>query len=672
MQVLQKPRFTALMLACTLAAGLISGAAGPSEARAAAEVPPVLEDTREVEQFADAFFEQPEIKEHLAGAALAIVKDGKVLLQKGYGYADTDRSIPVDPERTVFRVASISKVITATAVMQLAEQGKVDLNSDLSAYTGGLQIPNETGAPLALKHLLTNATGFAYGDTSESITTDLTREAPIKSYILENKPTVVRKPGDYYRYDNFGFTLQGYVLEQVTGQPFGEYVEKHIFEPLRMVNSSFRLTPGILANLAASYNVLGQPHPIYATVPTELPGGGMLSTGSDMARFMLAQLNEGRLGEESILKEETVAEMQKPQLAIHPQLPNMAYGFEYADQQNYNGRYMIEKAGDMEGFHSGMWLIPEEKAGVFITVNNDYDIRKPFIQAFMNHYYPDVAKSKSASPAAHKPSTDLEQLTGTYSDLRNRMWTTRIRVDNGVLIAQDPLGVHKLSEMEPLLFEDEQGTKAAFKLDSSGKVQAFYYDAKSDSWAEKMPEPQLYRDVMPEHAYAPYIYHLRQLTVLDGSNEEEVFHPEQPITRGQFVHWMIRWSGIAPSSGAPAFSDVADSPYAKEIQAASEFGLIEGTSDGRFQPQALLTRQEAAAMVWRMAFNYLHAEPKEAQLSGITDDWAADAVRFVAAKHLYGPEVQAGQEGSVDYKSREHILKQEAAALLSLFADHLF
>ncbi|MFD3262226.1 serine hydrolase domain-containing protein [Paenibacillus lentus] len=134
-------RATAIALTFTVATGLLGGIGSLSKV-SAAPLGGGPQDPKEVEQFADQFFNRPEIKESMAGAAFVVVKGDKVLLNKGYGYADVEKKLPVDPNRTLFRVASISKVITATAVMQLAEQGKIDLNKDLSAYLGDVRIPN--------------------------------------------------------------------------------------------------------------------------------------------------------------------------------------------------------------------------------------------------------------------------------------------------------------------------------------------------------------------------------------------------------------------------------------------------------------------------------------------------------------------------------------------------
>lgn len=642
---------------------------GPGPGVSAESGPAGPQAPEEVERFVDAFFNQPDIQKQMAGAAVAVVKDDRVLLNKGYGYADVEQKLPVDPDRTIFRVASVSKVITATGVMQLAEQGKLDLNADVSKYLGEVRIGNRTDVPLTMRHLLMNATGFEYGDLSDSTTTDLSKEVSLKQYILDNSPTIIRQPGQFYRYDNLGFTIQGYVIEQVTGRPFGDYVQKHIFQPLGMTNSDFRLTSENLKRLAVPYNQLGDIFPTFATVPTEFPGGGMLSTSSDMARFMMAHLNGGKIGSTAILSEATTRDMLKPQLAIHPKLPNMAYGFEYSNRQDANGQYVIEKSGDVQGYHTGMWLIPDQKVGVFITVNKDFELRQPFFRAFMNHFYPAAGKQADA----HEPlSTSLAEFEGTYSDLRNRMWTSRIRAEDGKLIVQDPLGEHVLHEIEPLLFQDDQGVKAAFKRNEKGEVQAFYYDLKLDSWSEKLPRPRPYDDVGPQHPYAAYIGHLRQLDVIGEESGDNLFRPEQPITREQFIGWIIRWSGLAPSKQKPVFADVADSPYAQHIQAAQELGLIQGSGGDRFFPQQPLTRQEAATIVWRMAFNHLHATPKEAKIASNTDSWAVEGVRFAVAKVLYGPEVIADQNGVIDYRPTQPMLRQEAAVLLSRFADHLF
>ncbi|AZK47569.1 serine hydrolase [Paenibacillus lentus] len=653
--------------AVILANAIGGGGIVPGITAAALEQGP--QDPQEVAQFLDNFFAESEIKENLAGAVVVVVKGEKMLAKKGYGYADMERKLPVEPDRTVFRIASASKVITAMAVMQLAEREKIDLNADLSEYLGGVRIPNQTGTPLTMRNLLTNSTGFDYGDTSELTTADLNREVSLTSFIKNSIPTVVREPGKYYSYDNLGFTMQGYVIEQVTGQPFEDYVREHIFHPLGMTNSDFRFTAKVKEQLAVPYNVMGEQIADYATVPTVLPTGGMFSTGTDMGKLMMAYLNGGKLGDKQVLEEKTAAEMISPQLAIHSKLPNMAYGFEYSNQQIYNGRNVVEKGGDIPGYHSAMWLLPDENVGLYVNVNKDFELRLSLLDAFMDHYYPE---KPSAGSKQVPEISSLTQFEGVYSDLRNRMWTTRIQADKGMLIATDPLGERRLRQIEPLLFEDENGVKAAFALNEDGTVKAIYYDQKSDSWSIKLQPPSAYPDIADDHPYAPYIYHLRQLEVIGEESKEAAFEPDKPISRGEFIAWFIRWAGIAPSRQAPVFSDVQISPYAKEIQAAYEFGVIKGSGSDRFSPEQPITRGEAATIVWNLASIHLKAAPEEVKLSGTTDSWAQKGVKYVIAKGLYGPDITEKAHGAVDYRSQEAMLRKEAAAVLSKFADNLF
>lgn len=157
-------------------------------------------------EFSDQFFAQKEVQEQMVGAAVVVVKDGEVVRNQGYGYADAAARKPFDADQTVFRLASVSKLLTSVGIMQLAEAGKVDLDKDVQAYLPHLQISNHTGSPLTIKHLMTHTPGFDLGRSTE----------PGKAYTLEEYvqaavPAVTRKPGEAYSYNNYGFSLLGYL-----------------------------------------------------------------------------------------------------------------------------------------------------------------------------------------------------------------------------------------------------------------------------------------------------------------------------------------------------------------------------------------------------------------------------------------------------------------------------
>ena len=229
---------------------------------------PIPLTTDSAAKFADAYFSRPDVKEQLTGALFLVVKDGKILLNKGYGYADVASKKPVNPDTTVFRMASIAKVVTTTAVMQLAEQGKIDLDHDISEYMGGITIPNKTGVHF-VKNLMTHTTGYDYTDSSKTAS-----NVSLDDYVKEHIPTVIRKPGEAYRYDNMAFEQQGYIVQNVSKLPFETYTKKYIFKPLGMNSTDFAMTSDVKSNLAKGYDSRGNEIPVYDNYPEIFPSEG--------------------------------------------------------------------------------------------------------------------------------------------------------------------------------------------------------------------------------------------------------------------------------------------------------------------------------------------------------------------------------------------------------------
>ncbi|MFD0713296.1 serine hydrolase [Paenibacillus sp. GCM10027626] len=655
-------------LALALVAVLILPA--PAYAAATPASPAGATDAKEVETFMDGFFKRKDIRDTLAGAVVVIVKGDKTLLKKGYGYANIESRTPVDPDKTLFRLASVSKTFTATALMQLAEQKKVDLNRDIGAYLADLRIPNETGAPLTLKHLLTHTSGFDYTEAAEDEgpPQDV---YPLDAYIKDNLPGVIRKPGEAYRYDNYGYNLIGYIVQNAAKKPFEQFVAENIFAPLRMTNSYFGLTSDVEQRLATPYDGAGEPLPQYATLPNFSPDGGLISTGADMARFMIAELNGGKLDGVSILSEQSLKEMQQTSVSIHPDIPGVGYGLESSFPVYANGQFVIDKSGAASGFQSHLWLLPERKTGLFIALNSSQNartVRAKLFQSFMDHYFPQARKPGEQVSPIKQTKEQLRRLEGTYRDLRLPMWHYEITARDGGLTVSGSNGEHILKQLKELLFEDENGQKAAFKEDGKGNIAYFAYN-KSDSWAEKLPAPRPYRDVPAAHPYAKFIYYVQQQGLL-GTEDSPEFRPEQQISRGQFVGLLMRL-GRAPLSAEPtAFADTADSPYAAEIAAALEAGIVSGTPSGKFEPERTITRQEAALIMARAliaGFGSAGAAALEAKLAGDTAGWALKGVQTAVARGYFGPEVKQNADGSVDFRSKQPLLRQEAAAMLYHF-----
>lgn len=599
------------------------------------------------------------------------------MVKEGFGYADKAAKTKVDPDQTVFRMASVSKTFNAVAAMQLVEQGKVDLKADFQTYTGKLDFDNPFGVPVTVADLLTHTTGFRIQDPlPEDINQDFTTKVSIEDYVVKHMPPVVRKPGTSYMYDNFASMLLGLVVEKASGMPYEEYMEKHVFGPLNMDSSGFLLEGKLKDNLATAYDATGKALDLYTLTPTVMPQGGMLSTGDDIAKFMTAFLDGGAAGTNRILKADTVQSMEEYRSSIHPLLPNTTYGFEAAFQLPGAGSSpkIITKAGDLIGFSTYMVLIPEQNTGVFIAYNQQSALREQFYPAFIQNFFPQYAAPVKLD--AYKPMSAeaLKAFTGYYADLRMKSLVSTVSVQNGALMINDALlGSRKLIQVDDNLFTDElTGKLTAFDLKADGQ-SAYMKEPYLNpfGYAQRGPDGVGYADVPASHPYATPVKMLQSLGYLQNDASLS-FQPDSGITRAQYVRLMMESSGLRGSdSGKLAFPDLQGHSDAAYIQQAVELGMIEGTASGEFQPDRVITRQEAAVMIWRV-YNQQYPDKlfEKVKLSGTTDKWAVPAVKMAVALGLYGPDFKPDAKGAVDYKSRAALSKKENAAILyALFTN---
>jgi len=232
-------------------------ASEPGQAPAGAPARSGTVDGRAVEDFMDEYFARQLEEEKIPGATVSVVEDGKALLAKGYGQADVENNEPVVADETLFRIASTSKLFTATAVMQLVEEGKLDLDRDVNYYLDDVEIPDTyPGRPVTLRHLLTHTAGF-----EEEFTGSLARDAdevvPLGEYLSENVPARVRPPGEVTSYSNYGMALAGHLVEEASGMPYDRYLEENVFGPpgMRSTTAAQPPTPALRDQLATGYEV---------------------------------------------------------------------------------------------------------------------------------------------------------------------------------------------------------------------------------------------------------------------------------------------------------------------------------------------------------------------------------------------------------------------------------
>lgn len=416
------------------------------------------------------------------GAVVVIVKDGQPLLQKGYGYADLQQSVPVDPARTLFRPGSISKLFTWTAVMQLVEQGKLDLDADVNRYLD-FQVPGRNGKALTLRHAMTHTTGLEETGRDliiyEQYTPDLGKV--LKSYI----PPYLYDPGTTQGYSNWATGLAGYIVQRVSGQPFDDYVEQHIFAPLRMHNATFRqpLPAALRAQMSGGYASVDEPAKPFEVV-NMAPAGSLSATGADMGRFMLAYLQRGELDGARILKPETVDQMRTQITRGMPDLNGIGLGFY---QQDMNGHRAFGHGGDTFLFHSDLILLVDDGIGIFVSFNapgrNDQGkwLRERLYQGFADRYLPDTRPAAgSVDEATAKAHAQL--LAGAYRNSRREDSTFF-----SVLQLLSPFKIHAedhgrvslalggnrsvFREVRPFLWQEEHGKRRIQALVENGQVK---------------------------------------------------------------------------------------------------------------------------------------------------------------------------------------------------------
>jgi CubicO group peptidase (beta-lactamase class C family) len=424
MNPLRLARLVALLLFCL---SLSLSAQAPKETRPATQEspapPPATPATphpltaEDVQGFFDAAVPMQLERENIAGAVVAVVKDGKVLFEKGYGYADVKTKKPVSPTDTLFRPGSVSKLFTWTAVMQLVEQGKLDLDKDVNQYLD-FQVPQTYPQPITLRNLLTHTPGFE--ETDKDLFTEKQGDLlTLEQYLKKHVPRRIFPPGTTPAYSNYGAALAGYIVQRVSGQSFDDYLDQHIFQPLQMKHASFRQPlPAALAPLMSSGYKKGAGEAKgfeFVEVP---PAGSLAASADDMTHFMLAHLQDGRYGDAQILKPETVAQMHARQEKTWsiPALNGMCLGFY---EETRNGHRIIGHGGDTVYFHSDLHLIPDQGVGFFVSYNSagngDLSPRGPLFRAFLDRYFPYQLPEIQAPASA---AADNQAVLGSYQTTR--------------------------------------------------------------------------------------------------------------------------------------------------------------------------------------------------------------------------------------------------------------
>lgn len=499
-----KTRFIEIISVLMLATMLISTASQPGFAsisepittsEQATNQPAGPTDPQEMQAFLDDFIATQLEENHIPGLTISVVKDGELFFAKGYGLADLEGRVPVDPERTLFRIGSISKLFTWTAVMQLVERGQLSLDTDVNEYLD-FAIPATFPEPITLRHLLSHTAGFEdKGSNMHKLRVEEVN--PLGDYLKANLPGRVFPPGEVVAYSNYGTSLAGYIVERVSGLPFSEYVEQNIFAPLGMVHSTFRqpLPDTLASDMATGYNYHNGQYVAGSFVfDQSYPAGAVSVTATDMARFMIAHLQNGELDGQRILQEESAKQMHSqlysPDLRLNG---GMAYGF---FENTVKGQRVISHGGNLLTFLSHLILIPEHNVGLYISTNGTRGAATTIavINAFLDRYYPvaDVPDLQSAVGFAERIAPYL----GEYTPARNN-FTTHERIygvfstmnasleNDGTLVISQPGRVLRFAEVEPGLLQDisDPANKLVYHTGPDGRLYLTGVAGVYEPWA---------------------------------------------------------------------------------------------------------------------------------------------------------------------------------------------
>jgi CubicO group peptidase (beta-lactamase class C family) len=470
---------------------LLAGRAEPARSQATG-----LQDTVALGAFLDGIIATQLQQFRMPSAAVAVVKDGRVIWLRGYGFADIAKRRPVDPSTSMFHIGSTGKLFTWTAVMQLVEQKKLDLDTDVNRYLKTFQLPATVREPITLRNLMTHTAGFQEGLLGYFIGNDSLHVRSIEETMRAHIPARVRPPGLFTSYSNYGASLAGLIVEQVSGEPFASYIERHIYGPLGIRHATFR--EPVPAELRPDVVIGYEPEDgRFVAQPPEIdggfsPSGGTVMSTGDMAKFMIAHLAPDGGG---ILGAETMALMHRTAFTHDPRLPGMALGF---IEGEYNGHRVIGHDGDSQDFHVGMVLVPEAALGIYVAYGATGGAigRNQLARAFFDRYFPAAA---AATPASAEPvdryAGDYRIMRMNYTDIDKAIYAflPPLRVSalpGGRLLLSGGVGPDAApGQFVPLgnhLFRDPEADRIiGFGVDSSGRVTHLFTEPTVDN--ERVP-----------------------------------------------------------------------------------------------------------------------------------------------------------------------------------------
>ena len=467
--------------------------------------------TDEITQSVDAAVTTGMQRDHLPGVAIVVVRDGKTIFKRGYGFANLEQNTKVDPDQTLFRIGSISKALTFLTLTRLTDDGRIAMNDDVERYFSGIQNPYGFRSPVTIKHLLTHTGGFDQigGDDRQvkefekNLADRKAMRQNIADYLGDNRLRRVTKPGEMFRYDTYGSTLAGAIIERVTKLPFPEAMRQEMFQTLGMRRSFVEADDDQLANLATGYGFVDeefvpQPYEVFVTTPAS----SIDATPSDMGRLLEALTSDGANSYGRLLKSSTTESVLSPQYRVHPEFVGTTHGlFEsYTSRGEEFNKHVrtVGHGGSMRGFIASLTIVPEYRLGIFFATNRAPESGggpinvDPILESVIAKL-PGL-QSRSPYPVPEKQNADLSEFAGDYyygvfchacsaEQVADGSWQRgrprTVTASKGALQIADE---EYLPRGEDVFVRKDGGRMVFFKRNEFGEISHFVYSTSSDAF----------------------------------------------------------------------------------------------------------------------------------------------------------------------------------------------
>lgn len=387
---------------------LLIGLSGP----AAAQI-----DSASVAAWADTQFGKPVAKERASAATVVVVKGGKVIFQRDYGWGDRVRRAPIAPPRNRFIIASTTKTFTATAIALLVRDGRIaSLDDPANKYLKRLKLPDGFGRAVTIRQLLTHSAGYEERGFGVGNHDDLTAPATA-NYVRAHLPAIVRAPGSRIVYANIDPAILGMVVEDITGMTMRDFVATRILRPLGMTDTELAYSAAATDRLVRPYTG-NRAAPWDINAPFYAPTGSIHTTAADMARYLNAQLGHAP----TVLPADVIARLHTPLARNGPQLDPLAMAF-FVSQ--WNGHRIVGHAGGFSGFSADLYLIPDSDIGVFYDWAGSPEPGKgePLDYGKLQASFLTLALGKFQPPAPLAVQPDPSAFYGRYWDERRPQTT---------------------------------------------------------------------------------------------------------------------------------------------------------------------------------------------------------------------------------------------------------